>query len=93
MPRIWINRETSAALFVVYFRVAPETGSKVLRTSVARTGSGREAAVGARESSVVVALEEDFDLRRAEEEGLRRVYLVVMRVYERLRGTVVRRGR
>jgi hypothetical protein len=86
LPRIWINRETSAALFVLYFRVAPDTGSKVLRVSVARTGSGKGAALGAGESSVAVGFVEDFDLRGPDGEGLRRVYLVVMRVYERVRG-------
>lgn len=56
--------------------------------SVARMGSGAGGAPGAASdgaaaSSVVVGFEVVLDLRREEEEGLRRVYLVVMRVWRR----------
>jgi len=54
--------------------------------SVARIGSCAGVALGAGDSasSVVVGFEEDLDFRGEDEEGFRRVYLVVMRVVEGL---------
>jgi hypothetical protein len=54
--------------------------------SVARIGSCAGVALGAGDSasSVVVGFEEDLDFRGEDEEGFRRVYLVVMRVCDGL---------
>jgi hypothetical protein len=53
---------------------------------VARIGSCAGVALGAgdRASSVVVGFEEDLGFRGEDEEGFRRVYLVVMRVWDGL---------
>jgi hypothetical protein len=84
LPRICINRETSAAFVVLYFSVVPDSASYVLRVRVARIGSGAGVAPGAGDSASSVAdFAVVFDLRCDEVEGLRSVYLVVMRVCER----------
>jgi len=67
-PSTWISRFTSAALVVLYFSVAPLTGSKVLRVSFAR---------GARGAALVAGVDSSVCFMR----GRLMEYFVVMRVY------------
>lgn len=84
-PRICINRETSAALVVLYFNVVPDAGSYVFRVRVARMGSagvvGGAGVVGAAAASsgVGFGLRSRFEGLDGSGRGLI-VYFVVMRV-------------